>query len=169
MTKAMLLAAAALAGGVWAAERFTPEQLEARFHYDLGPAVIDVSSYPEAQRGNYATFLRTCSHCHTPARAINSPYVGRADWRRFIKRMHLKSKDRYGAGFYKVEAEAVLDFLAYDAKLRKVDGKASFAEQDQERKALFALIKAERKRRSTSEDKGKTKPYPDVPGPQPNR
>src|SRR3990172_9822175 len=74
--------------------RFSAEQFEARFYYDLGAAEIDISSYPKKQQDGYAVFARTCSQCHTLARPINAPFAVRKDWERYIQRMHIRTESR---------------------------------------------------------------------------
>src|SRR5208282_2996823 len=92
MSKMILWLSLSIAGLVWAESKYTPQQLEARFYYDLGPAEVDVSSYPKKQQENYRVFAETCFQCHTLARPINSPIVERKDWRRYVQRMHGKTK-----------------------------------------------------------------------------
>ena len=118
-----------LASGAFAApapERFTDKQREALLYFDLGADQIDVSGYPKAQQENYKVFSSVCSRCHTLARPINSPLVTRADWRRFIERMHVRSKIQSDKTFTKEEAKIVVDFLAYDSNIRKIKHKAEF-------------------------------------------
>jgi len=146
---ALLLTAATASAG----DRFTPEQLEARFYFDLGPAEVDVTGYPKEQQDRYRTFTKACSQCHTLARAISSPLIGREDWRRFIKRMYGKSKVRPAEAIEKEEAVAAIDFLAYDSQVRKVKNKAAFAAQTRELKALFAEVREERSRVQIETDK----------------
>ena len=144
-----------LSAPVFAQERFTAEQRDARFYYDLGPKEVDATSYPKEQQANYRLFTETCSQCHTPARALNSPLVSREDWRRFIRRMHARTKMRAGAAISKEAAQAAIDFLAYDSKIRKVDDKAGFAAKTQELKLLFAEVRRERTRIQVEADKKK--------------
>lgn len=150
----------ALGGLAWAGEKYTKEQLSARFHYDLGPAEVDVSSYPKKQQQNYQVFKRTCSQCHSLARPINSPLAKREDWGRYVRRMHLHTKVRAGTQISKEEAGAIVDFLAYDSKRRKLDQKPDFEARDLELRALFEEVKKERMRIQVEEDKSKVKPMP---------
>lgn len=138
-----------------AQERYTPEQREARFYYDLGPNEVDATSYPKEQRENYRAFAKTCSRCHTLARPINSPLITREDWRRYVRRMHDKTKMSAGASIGNEEAKAVIDFLTYDAQVRKVKNKTAFAAKTAELKALFADVRKERSRVQVEEDKKK--------------
>lgn len=148
----ILLFASAPAG---AQERFTAEQRAARFSYDLGPDEVNVTSYPKAQRDNYEVFAKTCSQCHTLARAINSPLVSREDWRRFIKRMYAKTKMRSGAEIGSKDAKAAIEFLAYDSQIRKVKGKAAFEARARELNLLFLKARSERSRVQIESDKKK--------------
>ena len=149
-----------IAGAAWAAEKLTKAQLEARFYYDLGSAEVDVSKYPVEQQANYVHFEANCSLCHTQARPLNSPLVARKDWARYVKRMHLKSKVHFDRGFEKNEGKGILDFLAYDSNLRKVEHKAEFEAQTARLKELFEEIKKERMRLQIEADKKKVKPMP---------
>lgn len=133
---------------------FTKEQLEARFYFDLGPAAIDVSSYPKEQKENYKLFLRLCSQCHSPARAINSPVVRRDDWKRYIRRMHERGES---AGWLGSVPESsfgrLLDFLAYDSDVRKVRRRAEFEKLTGEFKSLFVRVRAEKRRLGLKSDR----------------
>lgn len=156
-----LLALALLALPALAAEeRFTPERLEARFYYDLGPKEVDTAAYPPKQRENYRAFAAACSQCHTLARPLNAPYVSREDWKRYVKRMHAKTKERAGASIGKADAEAAVVFLAYDAQIRKVKGRAAFEAKTAELKALFAEVRAERSRLQIEADRRKARGAP---------
>ena len=83
--------------------------------YDKGPSAIDVSKYPPEMQGKYKVFLARCSKCHTPARAINSDFALEDEWERYIKRMMRKP----GSGISSGDARQILEFLAYDSKVRK--------------------------------------------------
>lgn len=109
-----------------AAAPFTQKELEAVFYSDLGPETVDVSDYPEAQRKNYAVFMRACSKCHTPARAISSPVASSEGWRSYVGEMRLRGKLKRSAGLDQDEARAVVDFLAYDGLRRKIEKRADF-------------------------------------------
>jgi len=170
MIRILVLAGAVLAAGAWAASepsRFTDKQLEARFSYDLGADSVDVSGYPKAQQENYKVFSEVCSRCHTLARPINSPLASRADWKRFIARMHARTKNMAGADFTKEQAKAVVDFLAYDSGIRKVREKKSFEAETARLKSLFAEVRAERARVNAESDARKAKPYGDQMPAQP--
>ncbi|MFI5345405.1 MAG: hypothetical protein ACHQ51_03420 [Elusimicrobiota bacterium] len=107
------------------------------FYYDAGPETVDIFSYPKAQQGNYAVFAHSCSQCHTLARPINSPYITRGDWSRYVSAMHVKAKARGGPSFSPDEAKLIIDFLVYDAKIRKVEHKAAFAVLTKDLKKKF--------------------------------
>lgn len=107
----------------------------ALFYSDLGPETVDVSSYPAARRADYEVFLRVCSRCHTPARALNAPYVNRAWWEFYMARMRVRSRFQ-GEALSKKDMRSVLDFLEHDSNERKVA-----------RAAEFEAIKSELKRR----------------------
>ncbi len=155
MNRLILLSLMTLSAPVQAGERFTAEQREARFYYDLGPKEVDVASYPKEQQENYRLFTETCSQCHTPARALNSPLVSREDWRRFIRRMHQRAKANAGTNIDQAAAKAAIDFLAYDSTIRKVNDKAGFAAKTQELKTLFAEVRRERARIQVEADRKK--------------
>ena len=125
------------------AARFTAQQLEAVFYFDLGADSVDVSDYPKAQRGNYAAFVAVCSRCHTLARPINSPIAAAADWRRYVRRMHVRSKSQADKTFDKEQIRGIVDFLAYDSRIRKIAGKSAFDAETQRLKKLFAEVRAE--------------------------
>lgn len=145
-----------------------PAAAEPRFAYDLGAATLDVSSYPKEQQAAYAVFAQTCSQCHTLARPINSPIVREADWRRFIRRMHLRTASTK-AVITPEQAKTILSFLAYDSKVRKVDHQAEFAAETKRLEDSYKGYLEERKKLQLSEDKQKAKARggSDVGTPQP--
>jgi hypothetical protein len=158
MIKILGLAAGVfLASAASAAGRFTDKQLAADFPFDLGADSIDVTGYPKAQQENYAVFSSVCSRCHTLARPINSPFSTRADWRRFIERMHVRSKIQSDKTFTKEQAKTVVDFLAYDSQIRKIQKKAAFDAETERLKKLFAEVRAERSRAQIESDEKKAK------------
>lgn len=142
-------------------ERFSKEQLKARFYYDLGPSQIDVSVYPKDQREKYVVFERACSQCHTLARPINSPIVKQEDWKRFVQRMHGKTKTRPKTEISKTEAKAIVDFLAYDSQIRKVGKKEEFEAITAQLKQLFEEARKEEVR--LQEEEGRQKARPSAP------
>jgi hypothetical protein len=140
---------------------FTSRQLEARGYADLGAEKIDVSGYPKTQQENYAAFAAVCSRCHTLARPINSPLAARADWRRYVKRMHVRSKIESDKTFDKEQAKKVIDFLAYDSQVRKIERKAAFDAETERLKKFFVEVRAQRTRLQIESDARKAKPYGD--------
>lgn len=108
---------------------------------DMGPAEIDVSSYPKAHQKAYRTFAFKCAACHTIARPINSQFLeltpdeiakAKKDdpelfkdekltmvedliWNRYVKRMMSKP----GCPVKKEDGRPIWEFLVYDSKLRK--------------------------------------------------
>lgn len=109
---------------------------KARYYYDLGPASVDVSGYPKKEQENYRLFLAICGACHTTARPLNSPYATEAQWRRFVHRMHLKMEGR-GIALDQSNEEAVIGFLVYDSRVRKVQGRQQFEESQTRLKRQF--------------------------------
>lgn len=150
-----------------APERFTAAQREAQFYFDLGSDRVDVSGYPKAQQENYKTFSAVCSRCHTPARPINSPLAARGDWRRYVGRMHVRSKIQPDKTFTKDEAKAIVEFLVYDSDIRKVKHRAQFDAETVRLKKLFVAVRAERARVQEESDARKAKPYGDQPSATP--
>ena len=150
-----------LAASAAVAADFTQEQLKARFYYDLGPNTVDVTSCPQEQQENYKLFAVMCSQCHTLARPINSPMVSRADWKRFIARMHIKTKQMSENDFTAAQAKQILDFMVYDSQARKIAGKTAFDAQAAELKRLFGEVKIARARQQQESDQKKVRPYGD--------
>lgn len=152
-----LFSLAPLAAPARAADAFTPLELSAQFPYDLGPAEVDVAAYPKAQQDNYAVLRRACSQCHALARPLNSPIVSREDWTRYVKRMHARTKARQGVKLSPADAKAVIDFLVYDSRLRKIEKKAAFEAQAKALSARFAAARKEKLRLQTEEDAKKAR------------
>jgi uncharacterized protein (DUF1800 family) len=161
--KTLLTVLILCAGAAWAAEKFTDKELAARFYYDLGADTVDVSGYPKAQQDGYAAFAKTCAQCHTLARPINSPIAAKEDWRRYITRMHLKTKSTKGTDFSVEDARVILDFLAFDSNARKLKAKKDFDAKTAELKARFESVLAARSRRQKELDGKKVKDAP-MPG-----
>lgn len=157
--RAWLVGAAALLGSLgWAAGGFVE---------DAGPASIDVSGYPEPQRKAYRVFAEKCSQCHTLARPINAPYARREEWQRFARRMHARGK---GAGrpISKEQLRAIVDFLVYDASVRKLARPEAW---ERERRALrekHAREAAERRKKADAASREKAKEYYDPAGVKPS-
>lgn len=139
-----LLAAITL---VSAADKFTPKELTALFPADLGPDEIDVAGYPEEQRKNYRIFTRSCQQCHGLARAVNSPHSSRKAWAYYLFRMRVHAATSPSAELSAEDRKAVLDFLAYDSKVRKVDKRKDFEELTRTLEKRFDETVIERMRR----------------------
>jgi hypothetical protein len=108
----------------------------ALFYSDLGADEVDVSNYPAQQRYNYGVYQRACSRCHTLARSINAPLVSRGWWEFYILGMRMRS-NRQGRPLAKDEVSAILDFLEYDSRARKVEDAHRFDLITEELKARF--------------------------------
>jgi len=109
----------------------------ALFYSDMGPDTVDVSAYPAQQRYDYAVFARACSRCHTLARAVNAPLVGRGWWEFYMLGMRVRGR-REGRPFGKEETESILNFLEYDSRVRKVERAHDFDVLTDELKGRFA-------------------------------
>ena len=122
-------------------EPVPPENLPDTLYYaDLGPDTIDVGDYPAQQKYNYTIFERECSRCHTLARAINSPVQSRLYWHFHLARMSLHSRFRRQGAIPAQKTKAILDFLEYDAQIRKVQDRKHFEERTEELKRRFEPI-----------------------------
>ncbi|MDD5304516.1 MAG: hypothetical protein PHS14_15575 [Elusimicrobia bacterium] len=122
----------------------SPERRAAALFYsDLGPDTVDISSYPPEIRRDYAVYARICASCHTLARSINSPYVGRSWWEFYIASMRMRAHF-HGRPLSKEDIGSVLDFLEYDANERKVARAAQFEETKAELKRRFEAVLDER-------------------------
>ncbi len=117
----------------------------ALFFSDMGPDTVDVSGYSAQQRYNYQIYARVCSRCHTLARSINMPVVGRGWWDFYLLGMRVRSR-RLGQPLSKTETKAVLDFLEYDSNVRKVEHEREFDRQTEVLKARFDASVEERVR-----------------------
>jgi hypothetical protein len=118
-----------------------PENLPDTLYYaDLGADTIDVTDYPAQQKYNYTVFTQECSRCHTLARAVNSPVESRLYWHFHLARMSLHSRFRHQGPIPAQQTKAILDFLEYDAQVRKVQNKKQFEEQTEELKHRFEPI-----------------------------
>ncbi|OGR84977.1 MAG: hypothetical protein A2901_06980 [Elusimicrobia bacterium RIFCSPLOWO2_01_FULL_54_10] len=113
---------------------------------DMGPAEIDVSSYPNELKQNYKVFKFKCAACHTIARPINSQFLELSQdeqkkekaanpelfkdkklahvedkiWNRYVKRMMTKP----GCPVKGEDGKKIWEFLAYDSKVRKTGANA---------------------------------------------
>lgn len=125
-------------GSPAAASLPVPDTLPRTLYYsDLGPAEIDVSSYPAQQKYNYGIFREVCARCHTLARPINAPPQSRAYWHYHLLRMSLRSRLKRQGPIPHATVKAVLDFLEYDEKARKLDDRARFEARTDELKRRF--------------------------------
>ncbi|MBI3564057.1 MAG: hypothetical protein HY079_02540 [Elusimicrobia bacterium] len=120
-----VLAAPSGASPAYPGPRPQDQAKEFLFVADLGPAEIDVSSYPAAQKRRYALVAERCAACHTLARTVNSRLVTKAQWTPYVDRMHWVGSGAWDAAARK-EASEMLRFLAYDSRRRKVAQRARF-------------------------------------------
>ncbi|MBI4376167.1 MAG: hypothetical protein HY549_06915 [Elusimicrobia bacterium] len=150
----LALALLFIVAGLWA----TDQRPEAQFYYDLGPAEIDVTAYPDAQKQNYETFRRACSQCHTTARPLNAPISAASDWKRYVRRMHIRTKSKPQATLSPADAQRIVDFLVFDSKLRKIERKAEFQKNTERLERLFAQFQQDKSRRDIQEDRNKARP-----------
>ena len=130
----------------------THAELAAKFPGDLGPGTIDASSYPRDIQKNYKVFLAACSACHCPARPLNSSITNASDWRRFVHRMHIKMDNR-GYVLNPDDEKRIIEFLAFDSKVRKIDRKREFQAQQQALETIFQQVSQERNRLVEEETK----------------
>jgi hypothetical protein len=127
--------------------RFSAQELEAKYYSDLGAPFAMVGSYPKEVQEQYQVFLRVCSQCHSVGRALYSGVVERDDWRRYVRRMHERGKSReWWSSVPKESFGDIVDFLAYDAKVRKVERKEEFELEVSKLKEYFRAVEAERVR-----------------------
>lgn len=145
MPRLALIFAAAVFG--FEADRdFTKKELQSIFYADLGPEEIDVSGYPEAQQRGYRVFQDACSRCHTPARALFSPTASRSGWKEYARRM--KGQARWErVPLSDNELDAVVDFLVFDGRKRKIEGREEFERTTRELQLRFWETIEERMRR----------------------
>jgi hypothetical protein len=108
----------------------------AEFYSDLGPEEVDVSAYPAQQRHNYRIYASACARCHSLARSINAPMVDRRWWEFYMLSMRVRGRIS-GRRLSKQEVEAVLDFLEYDGRERKVARAKEFESLTVELKARY--------------------------------
>jgi len=131
--------------------QISEQDLLALLSYDLGPATIDVSAYSPHYKETYDLFMRKCSLCHTPARAINFPTVTKEDWTRFLMTMHGRAK---GTLLETGEAQRLAEFLAYDSAQRKLKDPEAFARLQEQLDRRFEAVKQERSRREGGKNNG---------------
>ncbi|HVC08778.1 MAG TPA: hypothetical protein VNH15_02415 [Elusimicrobiota bacterium] len=121
-----------------------PQSRNARYYSDLGPDVIDVSNYPAQQRYNYQVYAEVCSRCHTLARSINAPVVSREFWEFYLLGMRVQNRLDKKPAITAQERKAILDFLEYDSRVRKVDHARQFEAQTEELKRRYRAYLRER-------------------------
>ena len=126
-----------------AADSETENLMDVLYYSDLGPKTIDVSAYPAVQRQNYAVYARACSRCHGLARSINAPTASRGWWEFYMTGMRLRGRWA-GRPFSREETRAVLEFLEYDSRKRKVEGSAAFEKSTETLKRRFDAVVARR-------------------------
>ncbi|MBI2385537.1 MAG: hypothetical protein HYV14_05945 [Elusimicrobia bacterium] len=118
----------------------------ALFYSDLGPDSVDVSSYPPERRRDYEAYARLCSRCHTLARSINAPYAERAWWEFYLASMRMRAHF-HGEPLSKDDTRAVLDFLEYDSRERKLAQAPRFEALKKELERRFETALDERMER----------------------
>jgi hypothetical protein len=173
----IFLAPLLLSLSLWAAAAEAPAQLSKKIKLaeDLGPAAIDVSSYPEEMRKTYQDiFLHLFSFFGTTARIINSPIIemdehleaqerrdnpnlfsdpdlaqiSRDGWKKSVEEIHQRPPCCGACPLLSLEdARALRRFLVYDSIQRKTGPNAkAWIEQ---RKDLLRRFN-ESKRRTSS-------------------
>ncbi len=124
-----------------------PESRNARYYSDLGPDVIDVAGYPAQQRYNYRVYAEVCSRCHTLARSINAPVASREFWEFYMLGMRTANRIDEKPPITAQERKAILDFLEYDSRVRKVEHARQFEAQTEELKRRYGAYLRDRLRR----------------------
>ncbi len=142
------------------ANALTPQEEKAIRPEDLGPDTVDVTSYPQAQQENYRLFLAKCSRCHTPARPLNSKIVTEEDWEHYVSLMHGRLLSRgMGPAWKPEEGRRIIEFLAYDSKIRKVDNKLVFEENLRRLKLRYAEVQKEKAEKAKHQPTKPSAPY----------
>lgn len=129
------------------------KEAAAPYANDLGPANIDVSSYPSPIRKGYQLLLNRCARCHTPARVLNAEFVELGGSEKSQKKNIQELKNttpalfadshivkiapgiwkRYvkrmmrkpGCNLKPADAKAIWTFLVYDSEHRKLGASES--------------------------------------------
>lgn len=117
----LLLAVSAAASGL---NKALPPELPE----DLGPAVIDVSSYPAEQQETYnKIFLPVYGFLRGgPARALNSPLITSDEWRREVARVKNRPPCCGACPIISREdAIKLWKFFVYDSERRKTGANAA--------------------------------------------
>lgn len=160
----MVVGAVLWVGAPTASWGLTDAEAKAVYPADLGPATIDVSAYPPEQKASYGLFLRKCSICHTPARAINSPLVHYKDWEHYSALMMARHRDRFNVERWpKAELERISRFLAFDAKIRKVDRAEEFSNLQSRLRKRFKDVQEEKRKRALKLEGQPPRPYTGTP------
>lgn len=117
----LLLALSASAGA-------PPAKGPPEFPEDLGPASLDVSSYPAEYRKTYdEIFLPVYGFLRGgPARALNSPLITSGEWRKEVMRVKNRPPCCGACPVLSMaDARALWRFLAYDSQRRKTGPNAA--------------------------------------------
>lgn len=150
LRKAVILAGLVLSLGACGRQtsgRFSEEQMRAEFPSDLGLDGIDVTGYPPEQQANYRVFRGNCTVCHSAARTINAPFIDKTTWVRYVFKMHGKARRRFEKPLLEGdEGRRVIDFLAYDARERKLGHALEYAREQDRLRRLFDEVREERGR-----------------------
>jgi hypothetical protein len=80
--------------------------------------------------------------------------------------MHLRAEARH-VELTKEEADRVIEFLTYDATLRKIEKEDEFTRQQDELEALFVEIKKKKQEMQIKEGAGKARPAAPYVGDKP--
>ncbi len=113
LSAALIMLAALPAISATPAADESPKALIAK--WDQGTATIEVTNYPVAARAGYELFAVRCARCHKLARSVNADYVLPDEWEPRIERM----RNKWFSGIDKETGKRILDFLVYDASVRK--------------------------------------------------
>jgi hypothetical protein len=139
-----LIVLAGMAIGCKSMTSLHPEERGYPLYYaDVGPEEIDVSSYPPERREQYNLTKRVCSRCHNMARTWNSSTMSRDEWSYYILRMRLRGNITKGESYSRAEGLQIVDFLTYDAKMRKLSDLDAFEKQDRALRHKFRKIRSE--------------------------
>jgi hypothetical protein len=138
----------------------TSQEEKATHPEDLGTETVDVSSYPQNQQDNYRLFLKKCSACHSPARALNSKIVSEEDWEHFVSLMHGRLMSRGMKPVWQPgEGRRIIEFLAYDSQIRKIDHKLAFEENLRQLRVRFAEVQKEKAEKAKHQPTKASAPY----------
>lgn len=142
------------------ANALTTQEEKATRPEDLGSETVDVSSYPPVQQENYQIFLAKCSRCHSPARPLNSKITSEEDWEHFVSMMHGRLLSRgMGPVWKPEEGRRIIEFLAYDSKIRKVDNKLPFEENRRRLQIRYQEVQKEKAEKAKHQPTKPSAPY----------